>query len=82
MRSPRKMLNSIISNGGNVLQANNYSVCVYYGEEDIVHRLIGEDFDYSEVILSVHPIKLFENMNVDDFLCRKVTGCHSVHGKK
>ncbi len=66
LRSPRKMLSSIVSNG-NVLQANNYSVCVYYGEEDIVHRLIREDFDYSEVVLSVHPIKLSETMNVDEF---------------
>ena len=66
LRSPRKMLSSIVSNR-NVLQANNYSVCVYYGEEDIVHRLIREDFDYSEVVLSVHPIKLSETMNVDEF---------------
>ena len=42
-------------------------MCVYYGEEDIVHRLIREDFDYSEVVLSVHPIKLSETMNVDEF---------------
>ncbi len=65
LRSPRRMLASI----GNVsvLQASNYSVCVYYGEEDIVHRLINEAFDYSEVVLSVHPIKLYENMDSDDF---------------
>ena len=41
--------------------------CVYYEEKDIVHRLIREDFDYSEVVLSVHPIKLSETMNVDEF---------------
>ena len=42
-------------------------VCVYYGEEDTVHRLIGQDFDYSEVVLSVHPIKLYDTMDVDEF---------------
>lgn len=66
LRSPRKMLSSIISRD-NVLQANNYSVCIYYGEEDIVHRIIQEEWDYSEVVLSVHPIKLFGNMDVDEF---------------
>ncbi len=66
LRSPRKMLSSIVSDG-NVLQAKNYCACIYYGEEDIVHRLIGEDFDYSEVVLSVHPIKLEETMNVEEF---------------
>lgn len=29
LRSPRKMLSSIVSNG-NVLQANNYSVCILW----------------------------------------------------
>lgn len=66
LRSPRKMLSSIRSNG-NVLQDSKYSVCVYYGEEDIVHRIIDEEFDYSEVVLSVHPIKLCGNMDADEF---------------
>lgn len=66
LRSPRKMLRSIGSNW-KILQANDYSVCVDYGEEDIVHRLIDEEFDYSEVVLSVHSIKLHGTMNVDEF---------------
>ncbi len=66
MRSPRKMLSGIASND-NVLQARNYSVCVFYGEDDIVHRIISEDFDYSEVTFSVHSIKLAGDMNVEDF---------------
>ncbi len=66
LRSPRKMLCGIVANG-NVLQAARYSVCVFYGEEDIVHRIIGEEFDYSEVVLSVHPIKLSSEMDTDEF---------------
>lgn len=45
LRSPRKMLTGIVSNvNANVLQNDKYSVCVYYGEEDIVHRIIKEEF--------------------------------------
>lgn len=65
-RSPRKMLSYIRSNG-DILQAPNYSVCVYYGEEDIVHRVIGEYDNYCEVDLSVHPIKICGDMDVDEF---------------
>lgn len=67
MRSPRKMLSGIEANRGNVLQAGNYSVCVFYGEDDIVHRIISADFDYSEVTFSVHSIKLTGDMDVEEF---------------
>ena len=66
LRSPRKMLTGVVSNG-NVLQNDKYSVCVYYGEEDIVHRIIAENYGYSEIVLSVHPIKLYGNMDTDEF---------------
>ncbi len=67
MRSPRKMLSGIEANRGNVLQAGNYSVCVFYGEDDIVHRIISADLDYSEVTFSVHSIKLTGDMDVAEF---------------
>lgn len=69
LRSPRRVLSCFRSNPNiNVLQASNYSVCVYYGEQDIVHRIISAyEYDYSEITLSVHPIKLGMDMNIEEF---------------
>lgn len=64
-RSPRKVLNCF---QGEILDAaNKYSVCLYYGEEDTVHRIVAQALGYKEILFSLHPIILKGDMNTDEF---------------
>lgn len=65
-RAPRKMLSSI-QLPNRIDRYNNYSICVYYGEADMVHRIIEHDSEYKGVTLSVHSINLSGDMNPDEF---------------
>jgi len=65
-RSPRKVLKSILTIKEMDLLPH-YSICVYYGEQDTVHRIIRHDMNYTSILFSVHPIVLGADMDVDDF---------------
>ncbi len=66
LRSPRKMISSVC-NQRTIDIYNNFSVCVYWGEEDTIHRVITQDNDYQYVNLSVHPIKLSSDLDISEF---------------
>jgi len=66
LRSPRKMISSVV-NKGELDFYNDFSICVYWGEEDTVHRVISQDYGYQYVNTSVHPIKLSGEMDINEF---------------
>lgn len=65
LRNPRKML-AVVPN--EYLHSDRYSVCVFTGTEgDIFHRIVGQQYDYEEVVFSIHEIMMKEGMDVDEF---------------
>lgn len=63
---PRKVLGFF--RDGDDLQSDHYSVCLYCGEaQDVVHRIVGQTDSYKNVVLSLHPIILSENMDSNEF---------------
>lgn len=60
---------NFLSKGPNIKDiSDSYSVFVYTGEsEDIVHRIISEEWDFEYVILSVSDTTMTENMSLDSF---------------
>lgn len=63
----RKVLNLVTPYIKRIDTLGDYSVCIDYGEDDIVHRIVEKDIEFQNIKLSVHPIKLDENMNVNEF---------------
>lgn len=47
----------------------NYSVCFYSGAEgeDFLHRIVGEEYGYEYVTISVHVLSMNKDIDVDDF---------------
>ncbi len=64
-RSPRKMLTALPTDR-DMSKYGNYSVCLYLGEADIIHRIIYNDCNFYEIALSVHDIDLGSAFDIED----------------
>ena len=64
MRQPRKFLNR-----GPALELfDRYSVCVWTGtENDILHRIVHQKYDFEYVVFSLHNIVMSNRIDVNDF---------------
>lgn len=65
LRNPRKMLTAVPNE---YLHSKKYSVCVYTGTEgDVFHRIVKQEYNYEEVVFSLHEIVMKEGIDVDEF---------------
>ena len=47
--------------------ANRYSLCIFTGQEgDLLHRVVGEKYNYEYVIFSLHEIEMNNNIDAED----------------
>lgn len=64
LRNPRRVLAKVPEE---YLHSKRYSVCVYTGEDNTLHRIIKESDGFHQVIFSLHEIKLSETIDIEEF---------------